>query len=371
MGILDTTSRWVDTTLTLEGRRALTEGELDIRYFSLSDAGASYLMGGEDGGSKWLADPENLLQLEAYSHPRDLAVITRDAFGDVVRDDPFYASRQDFFFASPGDGADVFSAPIELDPTEENSASDFPLILSGKRRSGELEPGNARLTEGDLETFLGGWSRDFRINASIAPFEGLGEVTLETPWGDARSSESEKNYVRGELPWRLWLRSSASLLEQHLPLHQDSDAAALPQFAYLPPVVRSGEGDRSLGEWGRLFPEPKSVSDSYVKELQKGGGRIGELDLENGEISIQVFKIDRQLGLIEPLIIIEAPLEGERSRRFDSPDGDSSGPSLTASWVVGEIIDAQSSDADMSTSAGRASQEHHFYRLFRVRYLTP
>lgn len=368
MGLLDTTSRWIDIAITNEGRRALSEGDFDVRYFAFNDAGCAYIVEGIEGDEAWLRAPENLLQAEAYSHPRDRAVISTNDFGEVIRDDPFFVSRNDSFLAFSASNS-ILEDPISVTLEEGDPENPIPLVFSGRFKDG--------LGEEEINDFIQSWSRDLSVNASIGALEGNSSVHLRSPWGErkllttsgdpdiiARSGPNDistKNFIKGELPYSFWREIKPSALERHQPIQNDEEFASLPQLAFLPPMVESEDGVVPLGSWDRSFPEPVPFTDTKARQLEQRGGLISQLEYKNTAISIQAFLIDRSAGTLKPLSIIRGP-----SRAADEATGQDLGEdsvvgesAITNEWVAGELRVANTGDSDT------ASKETHFYRLFR------
>jgi hypothetical protein len=84
-GILDSKSRIIDTVITTEGRRQLSEGGVDIKYVSFTD-GATYYRADADTGSE---DATKRLYLESCQLPQDDIVFRADDDGNLQ---PFRSS---------------------------------------------------------------------------------------------------------------------------------------------------------------------------------------------------------------------------------------------------------------------------------------
>lgn len=79
-GILDSKSRVIDTVITTEGRRQLSEGGIDIKYVSFSD-GATYYRADVEHGSE---DATKRLYLESCQLPQDDIIFQADGEGNVM-----------------------------------------------------------------------------------------------------------------------------------------------------------------------------------------------------------------------------------------------------------------------------------------------
>lgn len=76
-GILDNKSRIVDTVLTLEGRRQMAEGDLQIKYVSFTDNGAFYKADANSGS----ADATSRIYFEQSHLPQDSITFEADDSG--------------------------------------------------------------------------------------------------------------------------------------------------------------------------------------------------------------------------------------------------------------------------------------------------
>lgn len=92
-GLLDSKSRVLDTVLTVEGRRQLSQGGIDIAYVSFTDS-ATFYRGDAVSGSQ---DATARIYLEAGSVPQDQVVFRADDAGHVL---PF--NNADGIPQSPG-----------------------------------------------------------------------------------------------------------------------------------------------------------------------------------------------------------------------------------------------------------------------------
>lgn len=79
-GIIDTKSRILDTIVTLEGRRQLADGGLDMAYVSFTDAGAFYAADVANGSQ----DATRRVYLEACQLPQDDVTFQADDDGNLV-----------------------------------------------------------------------------------------------------------------------------------------------------------------------------------------------------------------------------------------------------------------------------------------------
>lgn len=80
MGILDPNTRIVDTILTVEGRRQLARGGLDITFYSFDDAGVIY----DDDGHGVVDDASKRPVLEARQLPQDTLISDANELGELL-----------------------------------------------------------------------------------------------------------------------------------------------------------------------------------------------------------------------------------------------------------------------------------------------
>jgi hypothetical protein len=80
MGILDPNTRIVDTILTVEGRRQLALGGLDVSFYTFDDAGVIY----DDDGHGIIDDAAKRLSLEARQLPQDTLVSEANELGELL-----------------------------------------------------------------------------------------------------------------------------------------------------------------------------------------------------------------------------------------------------------------------------------------------
>jgi hypothetical protein len=80
MGILDPNTRIVDTILTVEGRRQLAHGGLDVAFYTFDDAGVIY----DDDGHGVVDDAARRLAIEACQLPQDTLVSDANELGELL-----------------------------------------------------------------------------------------------------------------------------------------------------------------------------------------------------------------------------------------------------------------------------------------------
>ena len=92
MGILDSKERIMDTVLTQEGRRQLSEGELRPAYVSFSDGQSIYLVDTIVSGSSWTENKRFILETPTFV-PQDQITFEVDDDG-LVQAFPISGSKR-------------------------------------------------------------------------------------------------------------------------------------------------------------------------------------------------------------------------------------------------------------------------------------
>jgi len=280
MGLLDTSSRWMDVMLTSVGRRALAEGDLDVQYYSFSDRSAGYILGGEIGEVRWLDDPHKHLMTEAFSKPQDQVILTTDLFGDVVRDEDFVISNEE--------GEQTFS-------------------LSGGVAE---QPWDAEF----FGSFVQSLSSDLKSNSSLS----LGEIN-----GDLHFRPKDGVKHEATIPRRLWDVDAKFRFRQMSPIQDDEEFSGLSQMEFLPPVVFESDIERDLGSWARIFPEPIIVQKSVLDAGKRQGRRCLNVEFNDATATFQFFVL--QDNVLTTLSVVETKTNEETLK----------------SWVVGELVDVE------------------------------
>lgn len=254
MGVLDSGTRWMDIVLTSEGKRALSEGDLDVRWFSLSDGGSAYLVGGHDGTDRWLQDPSTHVMLEAYSSPQDTSTIVTDERGVVRRDESFARCSEECT------DEERLKRTIELWAANLNSV---PLIKSDSDKQPAIQ----------------------RASRFIESPETIVAAVESTVWEQV-------------VPRRV---------SQEPPVWRDDEFTAQPQMRFLPPITDSGEESRPLGEWQPEFPIPSPITDDDLTSIADSFPSIAEWELNDGSGTFR-FLLGLQ-GEMKPLMAIEQPVD--------------------------------------------------------------
>lgn len=253
----------MDVMLTSVGKRALAEGDLDVRYYSFGDRSSAYLVEGESGGRVWFAEPDLHLMIEAHSKSTDLVTLTVDDFGDIVRDEALVLEGDDF------------------------------VSFSGERSS-------VLLGAEVLERLGTNWGAALSSVASISPMENEGVFEVR------KTTE--------EISRKLWDNEAIQRITQHLPITEDEEFASLVQMEFLPPVVVEGEVERALGSWNRVFPEPPIFGKDVLDSAYRQGRECLRVDLERSTGSFQFFLVEEESSSVLPLTVVRSET-GEQGLR--------------------------------------------------------
>lgn len=206
-GILDSKTRLMDTTLTLEGRRQLAEGGLKISFVSFTDAEAFYEADVTSGST----DAGDRISLEAASLPQDRVTFAAGTGGRLSSYPGAALVSADGKVINVGTGqvtgSDFFSAAEEL---LGSSIDNFTRLYAIRTRDA--------IFDDDTEF-------------SITPNSTRFSVTTNSPLGDNEVKLTTVDRVEA--------------------VFQDKRLSHLPNFLYLPPINKVSKGDTSVRPLGQ------------------------------------------------------------------------------------------------------------------------
>lgn len=237
MGILDNKSRFIDTLLTLEGRRQLAEGKMRIEFVSFTDADAFYSADVSSGSS----EPSDRLYLEAASLPYDQITFEADDAGRLT---PYRGSNLG--------------------------------VIDGKIISGTA--GTTTIVTGSAFVSLS----ETLLDSSIENFRKLYAIRTNDAFSDderkfATNINDISFNITNAKPFKQTEVKSA-LVDQIESLFQDKRLSHLPNFMYLPPENASAGTPTKLGNYPLLGQKKNKLS---YEELS--------VDLSKKERSTVVF----------------------------------------------------------------------------------
>lgn len=239
-GFLDPKSRFLDTILTVEGRRQLAEGKLRAEFYSFSDATAIY---NEEtivsGGLEAIDRP----QLEAVSLPQDTITFEADDSGRLV-------SRK---LANSLFG--ITSSTLTVAPGQ------IMIEVSGTQ---EVMTGEAYLSQ--METLLGSSLQNFQRCRILGSPELIDEDRNEFLLGP---NVPEPFIITDNKPIPQTNLQEVSI-NQVEGFFQDKRLSHIPNFQFLPPVNKTRLGStekKPLGVYERIDQAPILTIDELENEL--------------------------------------------------------------------------------------------------------
>ena len=259
MGLLDKNSRVVDSILTIEGRRQLSAGNLDVAFYAFEDSDVVYA----DNGAGVLFDASSRISFEATQKQQDTIVVRSDESGNVL------ASISGSVVIS---GGRAFVSTGSVAATQDDHAD---LISS-------VDPTRSLQYQSLLQTVDSFADNEFEVS----PTEIVFTITDSVPL-DKRNQVGEINGSD--------------------PLYSDPLLSHVINFAYMPPVNSLGE---SLGQYqpiGPLVPISPQQHVKNVSDLPRTNVYMNPRPLNN-RIAMQMFSFHR--GDVVKLHAIDAGYAG-------------------------------------------------------------
>lgn len=238
--MLDQNSRVVDSILTIEGRRQLSTGNLDVAFYAFEDSDVIYT----DNGSGVLVDAATRVSFEATQKQQDTIVVRSDESGNVL------ASISGSIVISGG-RAFVTSGTVAATQDDHDD-----LISS-------VDPSRSLQYQSLLQTVDSFADNEFEVSPSEITFTITDKIPL-----DKRNQVGEINGSD--------------------PLYSDPLLSHIINFAYMPPVNSAGD---ALGQYQPIGPlEPISALTHIkdVNDLQRVNVYMNPRPLNN-RIAMQMF----------------------------------------------------------------------------------
>lgn len=216
-GLLDSKARVLDTIVTVEGRRQLALGGLDVAYVSFSDAAAFYsadlVSGSQDATAR--------LYLESCQLPQDSITFRADDVGNLV--------------SFPNAAGIQLAAGTILDYSFQATTSSF---ITGSSQGVDNLTGSAFAASAGL--LLGSSLDNFQNMRVLASHDdvfeddgfALGPSDVTFAINNARPIADPTQYA-----------AQVSSLDS---IFSDPRFSHVPNFSYLPPINRVSSGDASL-----------------------------------------------------------------------------------------------------------------------------
>jgi hypothetical protein len=239
-GFLDPKTRFLDTILTVEGRRQLAEGRLRAEFYSFSDATAIYV---EDTIVSGSLEGIDRPQLEAASLPQDTITFEADDSGRLISKtlaNSLFGITSSTLFVAPG------QIMIEVSGTQEAMTGQAYLSQMDTLLGSSLQNYKRCRILGSPE--LIDQNRDEFILGPLAPESFI--ITDNNPIPEADLQEIEVNQIEG--------------------FFQDKRLSHIANFKFLPPVNKRRLGDTNiepLGTYDRIDQAPILTIEELENEL--------------------------------------------------------------------------------------------------------
>jgi hypothetical protein len=263
-GILDNKSRVLDTIITEEGRRQLSEGGIDIAYVSFSDAATFYRADIASGSQ----DATQRIYLESCQLPQDLVTFQADDSGNVL---PFPTT------ANVGQGA---GSILQYTYTGVTSSS-----IGGSRQGMLAMSGSlfADAAQQLLGSSIGNFNKLMVLATRDTIFEDAGFATGPNSLGFTINNDRP---IRNPKNFATHISSIDSIFA-------DPRFQGIPNFHYLPPINK-------VATQGATHISSADISDpSQTSDIQLGTyppwGRTHKLGLSYAQIMYEL-KYYEQLG---------------------------------------------------------------------------
>lgn len=269
MGLLDPKTRVLDTLLTNEGRRQLSQGLFRIDYVAFSDASVFYTPDALSGST----DPTSRICLEATSLPQDLISFRADDSG-------------------------------KLSPFRSLVGSD---VIAGRLTSGSVVvPVSDAQFASMSDKFFASSADNFRKLMVIGSIDQL--------FGDERF-ELNKDLVELTVTDRTSQKNASVRLSAAPELHDDARFSNLDNFAFLPPIVKTQTQTVKLGDFQFRSSEKTAsqINDAAVSAASSLGNVI-ELTMDptsqQNRTALQVFETQPDGSLVKLDITVIDRLDG-------------------------------------------------------------
>jgi hypothetical protein len=214
-GVLDNKSRILDSIVTLEGRRQLANGGINIRYVTFNDATTFYAADLVSGS----ADATARLYLESCHLPQDQITFRSDESGKVL---PFDSITT--LGLGMKSGQLLSSSFIAPDPSIVITGSMNPMLVSTTITGSFL----TSYVSGVLGTSIDNFKKLRTTSTKDPIFEddgfGMGSRDIEFVINDKRPIANKQNFV-----------ANVNHLED---IYSDPRLSGLSNFKFLPPINR-------------------------------------------------------------------------------------------------------------------------------------
>lgn len=261
-GILDSKTRVMDTVLTLEGRKRLSEGDMNISYVTFTDSSTFYLPDPVSGS----ADATVRLYLEASSLPQDMISFRADDSGRLM---PYSNSSM----------------------TLNTGSMSYGQVLIG---SGSILSGSSFASESEKVL---GYVVDNFTNQQII---GTRDAYKDQSNNEFKLSRTTDTFtVSDSSP--LVLRSQQVVdIKDYESIFYDPRFSRLPNFKFLPPLRRKLKIEN--------FVPHTTVDDKNNRHTgtRTSAQKLNDLSSRLDEVNVLTIKNDTLLGNYRPIGSIES-----------------------------------------------------------------
>lgn len=303
-GILDSKSRVLDAIVTFEGRSQLSQGGLDVKYVSFSDAGTFYKADVASGSQ----DAADRIYFEACNLPQDQVTFQADTSGHVL---PF----------ANGSGIQVMGGQL----VSYSLSSVVGSRLSGSTQTATLLKG-PEFAE-TAQTLMGSTSENF-VNLHLLSTRDV--LFEDEGFGVGTSDVTFTINNNGPISDPTMFTANVNQLDS---LFSDVRMSNVPNFKFLPPLNKTVDKSvdktdftqttkHQLGHykpWGRphVFGLSKAQLDLELQhyDLLKCSRTVSfdPTSTENHLVA-QVFEVN--YNVMNKLDVIDYPVPGSTNRYF-------------------------------------------------------
>lgn len=266
-GILDNKIRILDTIVTLEGRKQLSDGGIDIKYVTFTDAAAFYKADVDNGS----ADATNRIYFEASHLPQDQITFLSDPNGKLQN-----YSRDSVQVIRQGQ---IVKSTSVYDQTKDNVETNYSTLK-------------------DYEFFE---NIDSLLKSSIDNFDKLRSLSTRDFLFEDDQFGINTNKINFSVTPSYPLEENEKTVNiSHLrEIQSDPRFSNLLNFKYLPPVNKIEAGGTELGNYSSWGNSQKIDIISILKEhaffAHNGSAKIIKFDptSRNNELFMQFFEVSK------------------------------------------------------------------------------
>jgi hypothetical protein len=280
-GILNSKHRIMDTIVTLEGRRQVAAGDLQVKYVSFTDSGAFY----HASGSNNVADDANgRIYFEAINRPQDQIIFETDSEGRLM---PFKGGQIELF----ADGRLRYGATGSVVDSAGNVVTGSYLTLATGSQV-------IKLSTSLIATSSTNFSDQYIIGSKELFAESTGFVI----------SPTEMKFTLSDIfPFQEGEITEANI-DDIESLWQDMRLSHLPHYQYLPPTNVPNTGvltGSQLGDYPKLTQQEPLTYQDLDAHLQTRESKTLRFDQTSMQNNIVAQLLEVRPNRIEKLSLID------------------------------------------------------------------